>query len=559
MSMTKKIMTFAVAVITALSPMTSVVRADSGAWSATQASAAWSYDGYRVEKLSFGSDAIGPLSLGDYVIVAEPADASGRYNVTVFKDGMSLEIANVPSEAIDEERYFENGERFIYADASDLEENYWNIVEVDLETGEEIILVPDIFIDGVEDISLLADGNQYYLNTSLNFNNHNGYTNAIISVYDPKTGKAEVVTNHWIAERDEMQDVQDGVVLSKIVFDSGYKQLWTYDLNEDPIRAEAVADTWTPANEDIVGAHFRDDGTIEYFRMYQRYVSNGDTTAAQNDFLSWYRDASDVMQIMNGRLAWLDSQDVLRVSDENGAKNFGVIGYPNTFRLEEGRVFYATGIAGAVYDFATGKTVSLPFAVSDSSGNEVVGTDALGSVWHMNLETENTLKLGIGTDVVLSDESHAYWQGVDGGIYEATILPAAATSFEDVDAVKVAGNSAVYLIRNNKAYGMANEKIYFSWFDSWNDVKTVTQAEFSDYDLAGTAAYAPGTKMKLAGDPKVYVVGEGGELHWITTQTVAYNIYGETWNRDIVDITLQDLTGLTFGDQILTERDIENI
>ncbi len=548
----------------ALNPVTAVVRADSGDWESIVSTAAWTYDGYKVEKLDVADDAEGPLSLGGYVLVAEPIDTCkpndcDRYDVSVLKDGMRMLIGNVPAEALDEQRYFALGDEFEYIDASDEERNHWNVVVVDLESGEETLEMEDYFLDGVESMDVMEDDGVFYFNPSFNFNDHSGYSNASVYMYNPETDRDYVVTRQWQVNRDELQDVEDGIVLTKMVFENGYSQLWMYDTATDPIDAQAIPDTWTSPDEDIVGAHFREDGSIEFFRMFERYVYADGITSAQGDYLSWYKDADEAMQIVGDRMAWLDADDTLFLSDSDGVVEFGTLGYPQEFRLTVDALFYASGTGESVmYEFDSEDETEFTFVVTDATEDAVVGVDASGSVWYQDLDSEETIALGFGEDPVLSDASHVYWRGEDGAMYEGTIL-VGVPGDDDIRAVKTASDDTVYLVMDGTAYAIPNESAFLSWFDGWEDVEIISESELNSFDLDGDASYAVGTKVKLVGDPKVYVVGEDSKLHWLTTQTVAYRIYGSSWNDDIIEITQMDLTGLPYGDAILTESDIQNI
>ncbi len=561
--MTKKLIFSAISLVMAINPMTAVVSADSGDWELIQSTAAWSYDDYKVEKLDFDGDAEGPLSLGSAVIVAEPIDTCDpngcdRYHISVLENGMKMSIGNVPSETLDEQRYFALGEQFMYMDYSDEEQHYWNVVVVDLESGDESLELEDYQLDGVEDIDVMEEDGMFYFDPTFNWNNHTGYSNGVIYLYNSETDRDYMITDHWIVNRDELLDVQDGMVLSRMEFSSGYTQLWLYDTQSDPISMQAIPDTWTSPDEEIVGAHFRDDGAIEFFRMYERYVYEDGVTTAQGEYLSWFKDTDEALQVVNGRMAWLDPDDTLFVSNEDGVVDLGTLGYPQEFRLTSDAVYFASKNEGKVYDFASADTDEFPFVVTDMIDEAVVGVDAAGSIWYMDTDSGNILELGFGEDPVLSDPDHVYWRGEDGYVYEATIM-IGALSDEDVRAVMVDGDDTVYLVMDETAYEIGNESVYFSWFESWSDVETVSASELNGFEDGGEATYAAGTKLKLVGDPKVYVVGDDGKLHWLITQTVAYRIYGSSWNQGIVEITQGDLTGLPYGTPILTESDIQSI
>ncbi|MBI4599215.1 hypothetical protein HY734_03415 [Candidatus Uhrbacteria bacterium] len=549
------------ALATAFNPLAYRGQADAGAWEPIQATQAWNYDHYKVEKLAFAGNAEGPLSLGSHVVVAEPVETCQtnpceRYNVYFLKDGMRRLISNVPAEALSEGRYFANGEAFVYVDAADLENHTWDVVGVNPDTGEETTYADDFFMDGVVEMDVLVDGGMTYLNPTLNWNGHTGYSQATIYSYNKKADDMRVVTKHWILNHEDIQDTQDGRVLSRMVFPDGNKQLWIYDTSKDPVDMRAVPGTWTPPNEDIVGAHFREDGSVEYFQMYQRYVFDGTNAVAQGDHLTWYREGDDAFQVVNGRMAWLDSEDTLRVSDTDGTLNLGTIGYPQTFHLDADRLFYASENAGKMYEFGSGKTTDLSFAATDSLGSILVGTDASGRVWYRDTETGTQFSLGYGSRPTLADETHVYWR--DGaGIYEATVAAGALIQASTARAVKMGGSASTYLVVDNIKHEIPNERVFASWFADWKEVETVSKSELAALAEGPKASYAPGSRLKIAGDPKMYMVGTDTKLHWITTQIIAEQVFGAVWNKGIIEINQLDLTELVLGQPILTERDAQ--
>jgi hypothetical protein len=368
-----------------------------------------------------------------------------------------------------------------------------------------------------------------------------------------------MATKNWQQNNDELQDVQNGNLLSKMTFPSGEHQLWTYNTNVYPVVAESIPGTWTPETENIVGAHYRADGKVEYFDMYQRYISDGETTVAQGDYLSWYKSYEESLQVVDGRMSWLDSQNILRVSGADVDLNFGAIGSDETFRLTPEAIYYSTTSGGKVYNFASETYSQYEFNVTDSYDDYVVGQDADGSIWYLNTETDRTVRIGYGTNPVISDEMHVYWRGSDDKIYEATMSLNAMAGAGEIRAVKVAGSSLTYLVLDDKMYSLNNEKIYSSWFGESLEVSTISSSNLKDYEYIGEANYAPGTKLKLTGDPKVYMVGSDGKLHWITTQLLAYNIYGPSWNKDIIEFTNQDATGLLFSSPITDESQVQGL
>ena len=70
---------------------------------------------------------------------------------------------------------------------------------------------------------------------------------------------------------------------------------------------------------------------------------------------------------------------------------------------------------------------------------------------------------------------------------------------------------------------------------------------------------APGTKVKLDTDPKLYMVGDDGKLHWLTSQAVAYSIYGSQWNQNVIEMNYEQLVPYTYGMSVESEADVLEI
>lgn len=567
--------------VAVLALITSMIPANTAeATSATlTASDVWHYSGYRVERLAFdGTRVVDLVSLGEHVAVATSATSCALQdcdlvNLYVLKDGGYVNIPNVPAEVVSEANYHASDDRLIWMDQTELDGSRYDIVEADLTTGEKNIILEDVFISGAESVSVVATDGVYYFNPTFNYNNHNGYKQAAVYKFDPATGDTVLVTKHYELNNEVVMDAADGKLLTKMTFESGYTQLWLYG---DGLWPYAIPDTWTAPHEEIVGAHFLADGSIEFFRMYERYLwtpnEDSGVTEAQGEYLNWYMDVDEAFQIVGNNLAWLTPDRMIKISRAEGVATLGPIGSTEFYRLTEDKLFYdqeecngydQPSVCALVVNIDTVSGESKPFIVTDEVDNTEVGIMPDGSVLYRKDKTDSTLAedaivLGYGDAPYLSDESHAYWMGTDGEIYEATISPDYVGS-TIAEVVKTADSNTVYLVDGENKYAFANEATYFTWFDSFDEVTTVTVAELSSYADAGDAPFAPGAKVKLVGDPKVYTVGNDGKLHWVISQAVAYLIYGSEWNQNIIDITNLDLVNYSFGSYIEDETDVNLI
>lgn len=118
-------------------------------------------------------------------------------------------------------------------------------------------------------------------------------------------------------------------------------------------------------------------------------------------------------------------------------------------------------------------------------------------------------------------------------------LPFGAAAAPPTDSLVKAGGAAVYYFATDgKRYAFPNERTYASWFTGFSDVTTVTDAELAAMPLGGNVTYRPGIRMvKIQSDPKVYAVNRNGTLRWVTTESLAEDLYGQYWNTAVDDVS----------------------
>lgn len=116
---------------------------------------------------------------------------------------------------------------------------------------------------------------------------------------------------------------------------------------------------------------------------------------------------------------------------------------------------------------------------------------------------------------------------------------------------------AVYYY-DGKRHAFPNEKVFFSWYDSFDDVVVVTEDFLSSITLGFNVTYHPGTTMvKFITQNTVYAVGEAGELRAIASEDVAVSIWGSDWNTQIDDISDAFYGNYHFGDDINSTSDFD--
>ncbi len=122
--------------------------------------------------------------------------------------------------------------------------------------------------------------------------------------------------------------------------------------------------------------------------------------------------------------------------------------------------------------------------------------------------------------------------------------------------IKGSGPAVYYFAVDGKRYVFPTEKTYFTWYDNFDSVMTITDAELAAIPLGANVTYRPGVRMvKIESDPKVYAVAKNGELRWIETEALAESLYGPNWATHIDDIPVGFFTSYTLGVAISSETD----
>ena len=113
-----------------------------------------------------------------------------------------------------------------------------------------------------------------------------------------------------------------------------------------------------------------------------------------------------------------------------------------------------------------------------------------------------------------------------------------------------------YASTDGKRHAFPNEKIYFTWYSDFDDIVIVSDDVMASISLGKNVTYHPGTKMvKFQTVNTVYVVKQGGVLRAISSEEVATDLYGSTWNKQIDDISDAFFGNYSFGSDVNSATD----
>ncbi len=117
---------------------------------------------------------------------------------------------------------------------------------------------------------------------------------------------------------------------------------------------------------------------------------------------------------------------------------------------------------------------------------------------------------------------------------------------------RTGADSAVYYCgKDGKRYVFPSIWIYSTWYPDFSTVKVIPAATMAKIMLGGNVTYRPGVRMvKVQTDPHVYAVAAHGTLRWVTSEDVAFRLYGPDWNKKIDDVSDAFFVDYTVGEPI---------
>ncbi|MCR4278612.1 MAG: hypothetical protein NUV81_01770, partial [bacterium] len=143
-----------------------------------------------------------------------------------------------------------------------------------------------------------------------------------------------------------------------------------------------------------------------------------------------------------------------------------------------------------------------------------------------------------------------YFDGIGFSQHNLVKLP------DDGNVATQEDSAVYYLGSDGRRHAFPNSKSYFTWYAGFSGVKTISPTDIAGIPLGANVTYKPGEKMvKFITDPKTYAVDKGGSLRWVTTEDLATQLYGLSWNTMIDDINDAFYTNYSFGLDISVSSD----
>lgn len=122
--------------------------------------------------------------------------------------------------------------------------------------------------------------------------------------------------------------------------------------------------------------------------------------------------------------------------------------------------------------------------------------------------------------------------------------------------IKTAKVSAVYYCgADGKRHAFSNDKLYFTWYQSFTGILTITPEKLAAIPLGKNVTYRPGVKLvKFQTNLKIYAVGKNGMLRWVPSPELGAALYGVDWNKKVDEVSDAFFMDYIIGDPVLSVR-----
>ena len=117
--------------------------------------------------------------------------------------------------------------------------------------------------------------------------------------------------------------------------------------------------------------------------------------------------------------------------------------------------------------------------------------------------------------------------------------------------VKGSGPALYWVDSTGERTVFPNVATYYTWFPTFENILSVSDAQLTAYPLVGTVTYRPGAKLvKFPDSPKVYAVARYGVLRHVVSESIAVGLYGSNWRSWVHDISRTLESTYVYGEPI---------
>ncbi len=117
--------------------------------------------------------------------------------------------------------------------------------------------------------------------------------------------------------------------------------------------------------------------------------------------------------------------------------------------------------------------------------------------------------------------------------------------------IKGSGPAIYFYSAENKRYVFPNAAMFKTWYPGNPKIVQLSDESLASIFLGGNVLFRPGsTLVKITTDPRVYAVSRYGVLRWITSEALAQALYGQDWNKQVLDVPDVYFTNYLIGSPI---------
>ncbi len=230
-----------------------------------------------------------------------------------------------------------------------------------------------------------------------------------------------------------------------------------------------------------------------------------------------------------------------------------------------------TGTPGAVnLDYSTDGGITYTAIVSGTTN------DGSYSWTAPDIDAASVTIRAQGTDlitVLATDTSDAFSIGhtdVDEDASEDTEDDSSDDAAEDTDTsadsttllptgtfMKGESWTTVYYVEGTTRRPFLDAQTFFTYADNFDSVIDTSDDYLANYTIGAPMLPEAGSVLiKIVSVNNVYALGEDGELRWISSESVASDIYGSNWADYVIDVPVTAWSQFTFGADIDSSSDI---
>lgn len=162
------------------------------------------------------------------------------------------------------------------------------------------------------------------------------------------------------------------------------------------------------------------------------------------------------------------------------------------------------------------------------------------------LATDSSDAFSIGTEEAASDDTSDETGDTAELLAEGTFMK--GESWSTVYSIGADGTRRPFL----------DSQTFFTYADDFSSVVNVTDEDLTNYPIgAPMMAKAGSVLIKVQSVNNVYALEEGNVLRWITSETLATELYGSHWADYVIDVPATAWSQFTIGDDVQSASEID--